>query len=208
VVTNVLTGIDQLTGDCMGRFFTTLDWRAPDGTWITITHETFIEDTVDGDLSYVSMYDHMLESNRFGVGLIRRGSLTFFAMDISENTYVNSCQFEYDTVDKIINIPLRIAYRDDERVFFATEFVLTVNGPDKEPPCAGMTLDVLSTARSNYQFSFPASTDLYDEMKYLEIQNALKTSIADPSTIASECIPKYKLSIEWPVGEWIAWNKL
>jgi hypothetical protein len=208
VVTNVLTGIDLLTDDCQSRFFTFLDWRAPDGTWITISDEMFIEDDVEEDNFYVSMYDHMLEYNRFGVGLIRRKSFTYFAMNITESIFRGSCQFEYDTEDRIINIPLRIAYQDAETVLFATEFVLTVNGPDKEPPCAGMTLDVLSTARSNYQFSFPASTDVMDELKNFEIQNALKTSIADPSTISSECLPKYKLSIEWPAGTWIAWKKL
>jgi hypothetical protein len=147
----------------MNRFFTTLDWRAPDGTWITITHETFIDESVEEE-----MFDY-LSYNTFGVGLIRRGAFTFFTMDITESTFVGSCQFEYDTTDKEISIPLRIAYRDDENVFSATEFVLTVNGPDKEPPCAGMALEVLSTAKANYQFSFPATTDGNDAFKSFEI---------------------------------------
>jgi hypothetical protein len=129
-------------------------------------------------------------------------------MEISESTFMNSVQFEYDTTDKTIHLPLRIAYRDNDNMFFATEFVLTVKGPEKESPCAGITLDVVSTAKANYQFSFPAAKDDIDEWKSFDINNALRTSLTDASITAAECSPKYKLSIEWPAGEWIAWKKL
>jgi hypothetical protein len=96
----------------------------------------------------------------YGVGLVREGDFTYLTMEISNYVFENTIQFAYDTLDRDLTVPLRVAYSDDTgEVFLSTEFNLIVRGPEVVSPCAGVSVTQKNAPKANYAFAFNVTTD-------------------------------------------------
>jgi hypothetical protein len=199
LVTNVLSGTENLSEDCWNQIFTSLDYLNADGVWESIAWENWID---------AGVVDDYTMHNKFGVGLIRQGAFTYFTMQISEWEFEHGCQFEYDTTLNVVNIELRVAYREGNNVLASSNFVLTVTGTEKVSPCAEMTVEKESQAATNYLFAFNADSDFHE----IHINNALKANVVATSAVSSECLPKYKFSVFDPLhgdaGAYVTWSAI
>jgi hypothetical protein len=195
-----LTGTENLSEDCFAQIYKTLDYKRADDTWETITYEYEVA---------TGTVDDMTQHNKFGVGLIRQGAFTYFTLQISEWEFEQGVQFEYDTTLNVVNIDLRVAYKEGSDTLLASsEFTLTVTGTDTVSSCAGMTVEKESQAATNYLFAFGTDSDF----KEIVINNALTAHVVETSAVSSECLPKYKFSVFDPesgdAGAYITWDSI
>jgi hypothetical protein len=147
----------------------------------------------------------------------RDGGFHYMVMEMSQDFFVNTVQFELGTTEPTVEADFRIAFKNaygepitfekdvngvPTEVEMIDDFTVTIYGNDEDTGCADVTAELYESARAEYTLAFN-ETDMI-QMKEFHVDQALVAKLSDPT---KDCAIKYKLTCyDKETTSWRLWD--